>query len=447
MLKNRIIRNSAVAIFFVLQGVFNTPTFGQGKKWTVQMCIDYAWQKNIQIGKTFLSSESDKITFEAVKASRFPVVDGSTKQNFGWADQYSTSSDNYNFNGSNSTSFSVNASVTLYAGLKLRRSITQSEINYKAGLFDSETMKESVSLSIMDVFLQILYAEELLKNSRNQVELTNKELDLANERLTLGVISKADLLQVKSQLATEKQNIASAQGLVTTYRVTLMQLMELPVTAEFEIEQPDLTYLVAKTRNSKPDSIYQIALNLKPQIKGAALHTESVSMEVDIARSDYMPRVSLDAGVGTGFNSTNSPAYPSQFTHGFTPALGLSLSVPIFHNQQISSTVELAKISTQNAILDEQNTKNLLRKGVETACTNVITAQNEFEASREQLVAAQESYDVAAEKYTQGLMNAVDLLIQKTNTITAESNYLQTKYNLIFSYKTLDFYSGVPLNF
>lgn len=411
------------------------------------MCIDYALQKNIQIQKTFLSSESDKVTFEAVKASRFPVVDGSARQNFGWADEYSATSENYTFNGSNSTSFSVNASVTLYAGLKLRRSITQSEINYKAGQFDSETVKESISLAIMDVFLQILYVEELLKNSQNQVELTNKELDLANERLTLGVISKADLLQVKSQLATEKQNIASAQGLVTTYRVTLMQLMELPITTEFEIEQPDLNYLISKTKSAMPDSIYKIALDIKPQIKGAALRTESTSLEVEIARSYYMPKISLEAGVGTGFNSMNIPAYPSQFTHGFNPAIGLSLSVPIFHNQQISSTVELAKINTQNAILDEQNTRNLLRKGVETACTNVITAQNEFEASREQLVAAQESYEVAAEKYTQGLMNAVDLLIQKTNTITAESNYLQTKYNLIFSYKTLDFYSGVLLNF
>ena len=67
--------------------------------------------------------------------------------------------------------------------------------------------------------------------------------------------------------------------------------------------------------------------------------------------------------------------------------------------------------------------------------------------TKEQLQAAQESYAVASEKYTQEIMNAVDLLIQKTNTNIAESNYLQAKYNLIFSYKTLDFYLGIPFNF
>ena len=442
-----ITRILTATLCILLQSVFILPTFGQNNTWTVQKCIDYAYQKNIQIQKTFLTTESNKVSFEAIKASRFPIVDGSASQRFGWADQYSSGNNSYTFNGSNNSSFSVSSSVTLYAGLKLKQSIKQSDINYQAGLFDSETMKESISLNIMDVFLQILYAEELVKNSQNQIELTNKELDLANERLNQGVISKSDLLQVKSQLATEKQIIANAQGLLMTNRVTLMQFMELPITNDFQIEHPDLTNLINKSRNSLPDSVYQIALAIKPQIKSAALRTESTSMEVGIAQSSYMPRIALDAGVSTGFNSMNSGAYSSQFTHGFNPAIGISLSIPIYHNQQISSTVELAKINTRNAQFDEQNTKNLLRKSIETACTNVMTAQNEFDASKEQLQAAQESYSVASEKYTQEIMNAVDLLIQKTNTITAESNYLQSKYNLVFSYKTLDFYLGIPFNF
>jgi outer membrane protein len=435
------------SLCFILQWVIITPTFGQNNNWTVQKCIAYALQKNIQIQKTFLTTESNKVIFEATKASRFPLVDGSAQQNFDWADEYSTGSNSYNFNGSNNTSFSVTSSITIYAGLRLQQSIKQSEISYKAGEFDSETMKEAISLNIMDVFLQILYAEELVKNTQNQIDVSNKQVELANERLNLGVISKSDLLQAKSQLAIEKQTIANAQGLLTTNKVTLMQLMELPVTNDFEIEQPDLTNLINKSRNSLPDSVYQIALAIKPEIKGAALHRESISIGVDIARSYYMPHIALNAGVGTGFNSTNSFSYSSQFSHGFNPYIGLSLSIPIYHNQQISSTVEIAKINTRNAVFDEQNTKNVLRKAIETACTNVFTAQNEFDASKEQLLAAQESYSVAAEKYTQEVMNAVDLLIQKTNSNTAESNYLQAKYNLIFSYKTLDFYLGIPFNF
>jgi outer membrane protein len=41
----------------------------------------------------------------------------------------------------------------------------------------------------------------------------------------------------------------------------------------------------------------------------------------------------------------------------------------------------------------------------------------------------------------------VDFLIQKTAFITSESTLLQAKYKLIFSYKILDFYAGLPLSF
>lgn len=437
----------ATIICFIIQW-FANPTFGQNSKWTIQKCIDYAQQKNIQVQKTLLATASNNVNFDAVKASRFPIVDASARQSFGWADKQSEGSNNYIFTGSNSSSYSISSSVTLYAGLKLQQSIKQSDINYKAGLFDSETMKETISLNIMDAFLQILYAEEQVKNSLNQVDLTKKELNLASERLKLSAISTSDYLQVKSQLATEKQNLANAQGLLSTDRVNLMQIMELPITSDFEIEHPDLTNLINKSRNALPDSVYQIALSIKPQIKSAALRSESSSLEVAIAKSDYMPRLSLDAGFSSNYmSSLKGSGYTNQLSHNINPSIGLGVSIPIYHNKQIKSKIDLAKISTESARLDEQNTKNQLRKSIESACTNVITAQNEYDASKDQYQATQESFAVASEKYTQELMNSVDFLIQKTNLITAESKYLQAKYNLIFSYKTLDFYLGIPFNF
>jgi len=43
-------------------------------------------------------------------------------------------------------------------------------------------------------------------------------------------------------------------------------------------------------------------------------------------------------------------------------------------------------------------------------------------------------------------MNSVDYLFEKTNLITAESQFLQSKYNLIFSYKVVDFYKGISIS-
>ena len=59
--------------------------------------------------------------------------------------------------------------------------------------------------------------------------------------------------------------------------------------------------------------------------------------------------------------------------------------------------------------------------------------------------ATEESSALSEEKFKQGIINSVDYLVSKTNLIVAESQLLQSKYNLIFSYKILDFYMGIPL--
>ena len=107
--------------------------------------------------------------------------------------------------------------------------------------------------------------------------------------------------------------------------------------------------------------------------------------------------------------------------------------------------VGIANIAVTNAELDVINTKNQLRKEIEQACVNVASAKSQYTAGLEQIQSSQESYDVTNEKFKVGLLNSVDFLVQKTSLITSESKLLQSKFNLIFSYKVLDFYKGVPL--
>jgi outer membrane protein len=77
---------------------------------------------------------------------------------------------------------------------------------------------------------------------------------------------------------------------------------------------------------------------------------------------------------------------------------------------------------------------------------SVISAQAEYEASLEKHQSTKESSALSDEKFNQGIINSVDYIVSKTNLIVAESQLLQSKYNLIFSYKILDFYTGIPLS-
>jgi outer membrane protein len=420
----------------------------QAKIWSVNDCIQYALEKNIQVQKAQVSNDISKENLNYAKSAWYPSLSGSARQNFDWGNRANTTTGSTVFQGSNSTNVSVNSGITVFNGKKIRNSVKKSETEYEADKYNTEIIRETVSLNVLNAYLQVLYSEELVKNSNNQINSTTEQLNLAGERMKLGAISNSDYLQVKSQLATEKLTLASAQSQLAINRVTLMQLMELPETNDFLIEQPNLDSLINQKRTPDPKEVYQIALGIKPEVRNAELNRKGSQISVELAKAGFYPNLTANAGVATSYSGPQTGSgLGYQFKNNISPAIGLSASIPIYLNRQVRTDVEIAKKNTNNSELDELNVKNQLRKAIEQACLDVSSSQIEFEASTEQYRAVKESFDVASEKYFQGLMNSVDFLIQKTSYISAESTFLQSKYRLIFSYKVLDFYTGQPLSF
>ena len=419
----------------------------QTRIWTVDDCIQYALEKNIQVQKAQVSNSIFEINLAYAKSAWYPSLSGSARENLSWSNQLNTTTGSTVFKGTNGTNISVNSGMTVYNGNRIRNNVRKSEIDYEADKYNTEVIKESVSLSVLNAYLQVLYAEEQVKNSNNQISSTEEQLNLAAERLKLGAIANSDFLQVKSQLATEKQTLATAQSQLAINRITLMQLMELTDTKDLSIEHPNLDSLINQKRTPDPVEVYQTALGIKPEVKNAELSKKSSQISVDIAKAGLYPDLSMNAGLSTLYSSESGSGAGYQLKNNISPAIGLSASIPIYLNKQVRTNVAIAKKNTNSAELDEMNVKNQLRKAIEQACQDVVSSQIEFEASTEAYNAVKESFDVASAKFFQGLMNSVDFLVQKTTFIAEESSFLQSKYRLIFSYKVLDFYTGQPLSF
>jgi outer membrane protein len=419
----------------------------QNKTWKLEECINYALDKNIQVKKSNLTSDQDLLYSEQAKSNRLPSVSASVNQNYNWYKGFDSTTGQYgSSSGSNSTNYGLNANVSLYNGDKLNTRIKQAQINMESSKYYSESVKESVGLNILNAYLQVLYSYENVRNAEKQIESTTEQLSLAKERMDLGVISSSDYLQIKSELATEKSTLATAQSQLAIDKVTLEQLMELPVDPNFAISSPNLESLLVEFVQPDAQEIYNLALGIKPEIKNIELTKESTVLNVKIARADYIPILSANAGLSTGYSSLNSGSgYATQLNDKVNPSVGLTLSIPIFQKKQIKTNVGIANIAVTNAELDVINTKNQLRKEIEQACVNVSSAKSQYTAGLEQIQSSQESYDVTNEKFKVGLLNSVDFLVQKTSLITAESKLLQSKFNLIFSFKVLDFYKGIPL--
>ena len=416
----------------------------QAKQWSLTDCINYALEQNIQVRKSAVSVSLGEISLQQAKDNMLPSLSGSMGENLGWRlDAGGT--DESSWVGSSRTTASLSSGLTLFSGFQLRNRVRLAGLDYKSLEYSADQTRESVSLNIMSAYLQVLYSEEQVTNARNQADATREELALAAERLALGAIANSDYLQVKTQLASEESSLASAVNNLKMAKLNLMQLMEYPVDESFGILSPDIDAIISTAPAADAVSVYQEALEVKPQVKIAAINRESASVDLEIARGGFFPSLSLSTGMSTGF--TEAAEMGSQLKNGFSPSLGLSASIPIFRNNQNKSSVSRAKYGITTAELDEINTRNQLRKEVEQAVLDAESARLSYQAALNRYDSSVESYNVSEEKFKLGAMNSVDFLIQKTNLTAAESNLLQAKYELVYSHKIIDFYRGVELTF
>ncbi len=415
----------------------------QDSIWTLEKCIRYALTQNITVRKTELSTRRSEVSFNEARSQRLPNASGSIGHSFGW--NKNTGTGESGFTGSQSSNYSVSSGVTVFNGNRINNQVEQSRLGIASSEYSLETTKETISLSILNAYLQVLYCEEEVNNSLKQIESIEEQLRLAKERLTLKIITAVDYSQVRSQLASEKLTLADAESQYSIAKITLMQLMEIPVGGIFNIAHPVLDNLLNIQLSPDVRKIYETALSIKPQVKGAEVDKKIAALDEKIARGSYFPTLSASAGISSGYVNHQGTGYFTQLNNSIYPSAGLSLSIPIFQKNQVKNNIETAKIGYRDAELSEIDTRNQLRKNIEQACQDVIAAQVKYSASLEKYNATLESSTLSEEKFNQGIITSVDYLIAKTNLIVAESEFLQSKYNLIFSIKILDFYEGIPL--
>ena len=125
--------------------------------------------------------------------------------------------------------------------------------------------------------------------------------------------------------------------------------------------------------------------------------------------------------------------------------VGFSLSIPLFNRFQVRNSVLSARISINNRELMMENAKKVLYKEIQQAYYNATAAQEKYTASGKSVIASEEAFSYAEDRYESGKSTVFDFNEAKTKYTRSLAEQAQAKYNFIFRTKILDFYNGIPI--
>ena len=456
------------------------------KVWTLEDCITYALENNLNIKKQVLNVESSKVQLLQSWVGMLPSLNANMNNywNFGQTvDRYTNSFATSNVRSNN---FSISTGVTLFSGLTMTNTVRQKNINLLASNYDLDVLKNDISLAVAGYYLDILFNSELYDVARNQHDVTLDQVARIKKMVDAGSSAKGDLLNIQAQLAAEELTVVDAENRLYISKISLQQVIDLPVTKDFVIEKPNLKPVEAPKDAMSPEVIYGYALNARPEIKSADLRVQSAEKSLAIARGMLYPSLTFGATWATGYSGAsmeidpNIPITYSEYFAGFAnrtgfanikdsvflysqnagykktsfwdqltnnnnKSIGFNLSIPIFNGWQGRTAINNAKILRSQAELDLEIKKRDLRKSIEQSYADAVAALKKFKASGEKVAAQTESYKYAQQKFEVGMLTSFDFNTAKKDLTKAESDLLQAKYDFIFKTTILDFYMGKPI--
>ncbi len=421
----------------------------QNHQWTLQECLDYALANNIQLKQKKITTQSSHEDVLQSKSALFPSVSFSTNQNMNYrpfskqtitleSGTMTTSSDAVSYNGS----YGLNARWTVWNGNRNHMQIEQNELTEQKNELAEQEQANTIQEKITQLFVQILYENEAVKVNEEVLKASQMQVDRAKTMVEVGSLARVDQVQLEAQAAQDEYSLVNAKSQLANYKLQLKQLLEIHDDEDFDIAIPTVSDDKVLSIIPEKSTVYNSALENRPEIKSQKINIESSNISVKSARAGYLPTVSLSAGIGTSNGSAQANGFGSQIKNNLSNSLGLTVSVPIFDNHETRTSVRKAKYNQQTAELQLQDAQKQLYSTIENYYLDASTNQQRYIYAKKNADSMQESYDLVSEQFRLGLKNIVELTTGKNNMLQAQQTLLQTKYTALYNQAMLRFYQG-----
>lgn len=440
-----------ICMFAVLSAI--APFYAQDKQeraqWTLEDCINYALEKNIQLQQDKISLQESEIDIKDARASLFPTLSFSTGHNVvnrPYQEQSATVSGTEIISSDSRTiyngSYGLNAAWTLWNGGKRLNTLKQQKTNKAIAQLSVSETENTLQEQIAQLFIQILYADESISINKGTLEVSEATYKRGEELFKEGSISKADLAQLEAQVSNDKYQVVSAESSLRDYKLQLKQLLELDGTEEMDLVLPQLEYEDIMRLLPNQTDIYQTALSIRPEIQSGKLSIENAKLGISAAKAGYYPTISLSASSSSMTNNASTNNWAQQMKYGWNNMISINLSIPIFDNRQNKSNVQKARLQYNTSQLDLINKQKELYSTIEGLWLDALNAQQQYAAAETKVKSSQTSFDMVNEQFNLGMKNTVELLTEKNNLLSAKQELVQAKYMAILSRTLLNFYAG-----
>lgn len=319
---------------------------------------------------------------------------------------------------------SLDLSVPIYSGGAVKNRVAAAKIRVKAGQDDLRGSESALFSEVVAAYMDVIQNEAIVGLNRKNVAVLETNLQATSDRFEIGDVTRTDVAQSQSRLATARGNARSAEANLAAARETYIRLVgKAPAGLESPPPLPGLP-------DSSEDAS-KIALESNPDILAARARSRAADKDIDAAGAGRLPTVSLygSGGYSDYFNSlggADRALYPQSDT---SASAGARLSIPLFQGGLPAAQRRQAQATASQTLEQEIATERDVIAQVRSAYTSWQASNDLIESSLVAVDAASLSLEGVRAENSVGNRTILNILDAEQELLNAQVELVQARRN------------------
>ncbi|CAM2152561.1 outer membrane protein, multidrug efflux system [Pararobbsia alpina] len=294
---------------------------------------------------------------------------------------------------------------------RVRDSVAASKDEAMATKADLASVQLSLEVQLADDYMRLRGFDQQTQVLRQTVDAFAKALDLTQQLHGGGIVSGLDVSRAKTQLSSAKSDLSQnlAQRALVEHAIAV-----LVGTSASEFSMTENTALIGLP--VIPAGVPSTLLQRRPDIAAAERRVAEANEKIGVARAAYFPKIVLSAQ--GGFQSAfyaGLLSSPNTFW-----AIGPNIAQYIFDGGLRRAQLDSAKAATDEAGAKYRGVVLGAFQQVEDNLTLINDLGTALEQQRDAADAAQNSVDLALNRYKEGAVGYLDVVQAQTALLDSQ---------------------------
>ena len=299
------------------------------------------------------------------------------------------------------------------------------ELDYEASLIRYLLMRLTLERNVSQEFYTVYSNQMSLEIAREDLKNNEESYDIIKNKVEGGLLALEELYQAEVNLASSNSGVFNSELNLANSMDQFKVLIGLPLDTTLLIAAE----IMADTIPVNQDLAISHALENRMELREREIDLENANFDLIVAKSTNEFAGSVTASFGVqGNNEQFSKLLETNTT---TPAIGLTLNIPLFDWGERKSEIKAAEASLQSTQISYEVEQTSIVMNIRMVVRSLKNLENQIVIQRTTVENAELAYDINLERYRNGDLTSLDLGIYQNQL--SESKMALT--NAIINYK------------